>query len=404
MTIQNRKGNSLIKEGVPNLARAPRILDRFAQDLAASGIAGEERAAKLVYLMLTSRFLDAPVSGIVKGPSAAGKSKVVQQTLKFFPESAYYEWSSMSERSLAYDNEQISHRFIVLYEATNLKDGDAAYLMRSLLSEGQIKYMTVEKKNGSHAIRKIRRDGPTGLISTTTQVNLDQELETRYLSIPINDSPAQTRNVLKATAREANKKRDPVVFSQWKELQNWLQKAKHRVAIPFAERLAEVIDPRAIRLRRDFQKVLTLIKAHAILHQASRGRDADGWILATLDDYAVVRGLVGDLIAEGAEVAVSATLQQTVVAVSKELQAGNKDIVTVTAVAKRLNVDPSTAWRRVNEALAKGYLNNHQTRPRRPARLALGEPLPGRTQLLPPRSDLRRPFRTSTFRSTATGK
>ena len=41
----------------------------------------------------------------------------------------------------------------------------------------------------------------------------------------------------------------------------------------------------AVRLRRDFSVVLSLIKAHAILHQATRERDADGRIVATLADY-----------------------------------------------------------------------------------------------------------------------
>jgi hypothetical protein len=37
--------------------------------------------------------------------------------------------------------------------------------------------------------------------------------------------------------------------------------------------------------------VLNLIKAHAILHQASRDRDDQGRIVATVDDYAIVREL-----------------------------------------------------------------------------------------------------------------
>ena len=128
---------------------------------------------------------------------------MVEQVLTFFPEDAYYEWTAMSERALAYDDEPLVHRFLVLYEATSLKNTDSAYLMRSLLSEGRIKYMTVDKENGVLGKKEIIREGPTGLISTTTEVNLDHELETRYLSVPINDSPGQTRDVMRAAARRA---------------------------------------------------------------------------------------------------------------------------------------------------------------------------------------------------------
>ena len=70
-----------------------------------------------------------------------------------------------------------------------------------------------------------------------------------------------------------------------------------------------------MRLRRDFGSVLALIRAHAVLHQASRERDADGRIIATLDDYAVVRDLVADIIAEGVGATVSPAVRETVLAV-----------------------------------------------------------------------------------------
>jgi hypothetical protein len=236
------------------IASHPRILDALASALRASGVAGEERTGKLLYLLLTTRFLDTPVSGIVKGPSSSGKSRIVAQVLKFFPEAAYYEWTSMSQRALAYDDESIANRFLILFEATPLKDTDAAYMMRSLLSEGRLRHMTVERENGRQQIRKIDREGPTGLISTTTAASLDPELETRCLSIPIDDSPAQTREVLIVTAREANRKGGAPDLERWIAFQKWLSTAEHRVQIPFAEDLARTIVPSTIRLRRDFVK------------------------------------------------------------------------------------------------------------------------------------------------------
>jgi hypothetical protein len=56
------------------LVLVPNILERFARDLARSGVAGESRVAKLLYLAVTSRLLGRPVSVAVKGPSSGGKS------------------------------------------------------------------------------------------------------------------------------------------------------------------------------------------------------------------------------------------------------------------------------------------------------------------------------------------
>ena len=50
------------------VASAPRILDRFARGRPKAGLVGEERAAKLLYLVLTSRVLDRPISAVVKAP------------------------------------------------------------------------------------------------------------------------------------------------------------------------------------------------------------------------------------------------------------------------------------------------------------------------------------------------
>jgi hypothetical protein len=57
-------------EECEELAHESNILDWFAAELARSRVAGESRVAKLLYLAVTSRFLERPVSIAVKGPSS----------------------------------------------------------------------------------------------------------------------------------------------------------------------------------------------------------------------------------------------------------------------------------------------------------------------------------------------
>ena len=133
---QSRRHPEVTSPSCEELALAPRILDRFADALESIGLVGEERAAKLLYLVLTTRFLPQPVSAVVKGPSSGGKSYVVATVLRFFPDNAHHDLTAMSERALAYSNESFKNRFIVVYEATGLRGDIASYLVRSLLSEG----------------------------------------------------------------------------------------------------------------------------------------------------------------------------------------------------------------------------------------------------------------------------
>jgi hypothetical protein len=80
-------------------------------------------------------------------PSSGGKSYLTERVLAFVPESAYYALSSMSERALACSEEPLSHRFLVIYEAPGMSGEFQTYLIRSLLSEGRIRYETVIKSH-----------------------------------------------------------------------------------------------------------------------------------------------------------------------------------------------------------------------------------------------------------------
>ena len=134
-------------------------------------------------------------------------------------------------------------------------------------------------------------------------------------------------------------------------------------------------------MRRDFSTILTLIEAHALLHQVSRDVTMHGTVIATLDDYQAVRELVADLIADGVGVTVSKTIRETVEAV-REIAHGDA-AVTVSAVAKKLNLDKSAALRRVDVAIRGGFLRNDEDRKGRSARLVIDDPLPSGVDILP---------------------
>jgi hypothetical protein len=372
--------NTATAQPTPALAREPNILELFARDLRLCGVVGELRIAKLVYLAATSRFFNRPVSMVVKGPSSGGKSFTVTQVLRFFPSSAYYELTSMSEKALAYIDEDLRHRVIVIYEAAGMAGQFATYLMRTLLSEGQINHQTVEPTKDGLRPRRLHVEGPVGLLVTTTRAHLHPENETRMLSVTVNDTPEHTRSVFHALAGKRDQTEGKLPeLAQWIELQEWLP--NQEVVIPYARRLADLVSNESTRLRRDFERLLSLIGAHAVLHQASRECD-QGRIVATLEDYAAVRELVADQMAEGVEAAVPHTVRETVNAVAA-LRVDSPEGVTAAEVAKYLGLDKSSALRRVQVATQAGYLGDNESRKGRPKRLCLGDPMPEDREVLP---------------------
>lgn len=356
------------------------ILDLFVESISGAGVVGEDRLVSVLYLCVSSRFSDRPVSVVVKGPSSAGKSYTVDRTLDYFPASAYYLLTGMSEHALAYLKEPLSHRFLVLCEAAGMSGDTASYFLRSLLSEGFIRYVVVEKTKNGLEPKTITVEGPTGVIITTTALNLHPENETRLLSVPATDTPAQTASVLMSLACEDGD--DAHDLDEWHAFQEWLSGAEHRVTIPYARRLAELVPPVAVRLRRDFATILNLIRAHAVLHQETRERDGDGCVVATVDDYAVVRGLVADLVADEVQAAVPETVRETVAAV-RELVTAEEASVSYKHVGERLGLDKSSASRRCRQAVVAGYLKNLETRRGFPAQLVLGEPMPAEREVFP---------------------
>ncbi len=110
-------------------------------------------------------------------------------------------------------------------------------------------------------------------------------------------TPKQTRQILLGQAEDAKGSQnslDPhggpgkVDFAPWHEFQEWLSQSVHRVVIPYATAVAELITPGALRIRRDFPKIRNLIRAHALLHQQNRDRDPDGNIITKPVDYSRV--------------------------------------------------------------------------------------------------------------------
>jgi Domain of unknown function (DUF3854) len=363
----------------PELAFEPDILGRLIRDIRSLGHVGEEKASKLVYLGVTSRMLPQIVSIVLKGPSAAGKSATVDRVLRFFPDEAVVRLSGMSERYLVYDDRPIKHRMLILHEAAGMSGEYATYLIRTLLSEGCLRHGTVESTPDGLKPVMVEREGPAGLITTTTQVNLHPENETRLLSVPVDDTRDQTAAVMSAIAAGNGR---PVDMREWHELQFWLVDGKRGVDVPYGGMLARLIPPVATRLRRDFGSLLALVRAHALLHRGTRTVDDEDRIVATLDDYAAVRELVVALISDTLGAQVSEATREAVNAVAAIVSSGAK-YATNAQLAEHLKIDKSSASRRVRVALEKGYLRNDEDRRGKPSRLALADPLPDDVEILP---------------------
>jgi hypothetical protein len=279
-------------EAARELSQDPALLHRAIRAMGELGVVGEEENRGLLYLALLSARTERPISVFVKGRSSSGKSFLVETALTLIPPRGYYKLTSMSEKALVYTDLDFSHRHLILYEEDGLATEGILYLVRTLLSEGEIHYLTVEKTpQGKMAAREIHRPGPTGLITTLTKGLTKEDNETRTISLYMNDSKEHTLRVIEAQAlREgglwAGEEVDPL---PWHALY-WTLPQKE-VVVPFAPAVQRLLHAQDLpedltRLRRDFPRFLTLVKVVALLHHARR-EEREGRIVATLEDYAL---------------------------------------------------------------------------------------------------------------------
>ncbi len=308
----------------------------------------------MLYLALTSRVTDDPISVAMKGVSSAGKSRQVATVLEFFPEEAFLDLTAMTARALAYSNDDFAHRCVVLYEAHGGED--ASYFIRTLQSEGQIKLATVEKTPLGMQTRIIVRPGPTNFVTTTTSPTLHDENETRQWSLTVDESPEQTRAVMRRTAERFAGVDPGPPPETWLALQRWLgELGVTQAVIPYAGWLADRLPDHPLRLRRDFGRLLALIEVIALLYQRQRERDPLGRVIATAADYAMAATLLGDIVPQATGGLAPKT--RHLVSAAAALHAAKGDLeATVSVIEVMMSLGESTKMvtRWLGPALAAG--------------------------------------------------
>jgi energy-coupling factor transporter ATP-binding protein EcfA2 len=366
-------------------------LAEVEQAIRALGYAGDLKPALIVYLAFTARLLvmrpgAMPVHLLLIGPPGSGKTYTLQTVLRLMPEEAYVALDAASPRALIYCDDDLQHRVVVFGESDSIpagEDNPAASAIRALLQDHRLRYVvTVRDENGGYTVRRIDKPGPTVLITTATR-RLGEQLDSRLFALEVPDDQRQVRAALDAQA-QLELGRVVADTDIFRALQDWLQLAgPFDVVVPYAQQLAAAVgrSPAAPRITRDWARLIALIKTVTVLRQRHRRRQ-NGRLVATLDDYRAVYGLVQDMYAASATGA-SAAMRETVEAVAR-LSAGGAGPVSVTALAAELAISKNAASARVRAAIRAGWLVNSEQRKGFPAQLALGEALPEPAGLPPP--------------------
>lgn len=366
---------------------------RLIRDALAANYGGDLKAPLLLYLAATTRLLalrpgSMPCHVLVLGPASVGKSYTANVVLNLLPDEAKHEIDAGSPRVLIYDAAELQYKVLVFGESDSLpagEDNPAASAVRGLLQDNRLHYKATvrDPETGDFVVRDIDKPGPTAFLSTSTRP-LPGQLGTRVFNL---EAPDGNEHLCAALAKQANLELEGANGAPPECLlafQGYLQSlAPWDVVVPFARVLSAYLGAQPIepRVTRDFAKLLSLVKAAAILRHPHRERDRAGRLVATSGDYATVYDLVAPTYA--AACGASERVRQVVAAVA-ELLASGREYVKQAEIAKRIGKSRSTVSGHVTQAIAGGWLINAETAQGRPAKLKLGESLPDKAGLPTP--------------------
>lgn len=260
------------RQAALELLRDPRLVERIAGDFERIGVVGETDNLLTAYLVAVSRLLRQPLAAIVQSSSAAGKSAILSAALSFVPDEDKRTYSAMTGQSLFYIGATtLRHKVLAVAEEVGAKR--AAYALKLLQSDGALTISSTTKDAGGHLVaHEYRVEGPVAILTSTTSLDVDEELLSRCIVLTVDEGPEQTRRVHEAQRRAmtldafaANDERTALIALH-QNAQRLLRPV--RVVHPRASAMS-FADAR-VRARRDHRKRLGLVETLALLHQHQR--------------------------------------------------------------------------------------------------------------------------------------
>ncbi len=262
---------------------------------------GDEEAKIALLLVIASRFLprEHRLSAVVQGPSSAGKNHLVNSIRKLTPRRWWFVVTRLTPRAIDYLPKSLGRQILYIQEYEGLKD--AAYSVRITVSEGELIIAYVARDPRTGEMKTVQRKilGTPIIITTTTRIELDEDMENRTMFIYIDTSEEQTRKVIEYHKRLAS----DIEFRQFVEQEVRRRCMAYRIFLRTLQKLDVVIPgdlleeferdiPLTIRARRDYPRLISFIKAHAVLNQHRRKIvEVDGrrYVVADREDVEFVK-------------------------------------------------------------------------------------------------------------------
>lgn len=294
--LQEQENKIQKKEYEPNedeldLLKNPKLFEIIINEFDKK-IEGEEKSKKAIFLSLCSIYCkdsEIPLNSLVSSESSAGKSFICKNIIKIFPKELVEYRTKITPEAFTYwksDNELWNWDGKICYLEDITQTILDAPTFKVMCSEGSTATIVQKQKAVD-----IEIQGKPVMLVTTARTNPNTEILNRFQIISLDETKEQTRAIIFRQAKQNNHHK----YNE--EITNALRGLRRKnVKIPYAPRLAEFLNQNynfdSIRLRRDFSRLLDLIKCSAVLHQYQRKEIDSETIEANEQDYFIAREVI----------------------------------------------------------------------------------------------------------------
>lgn len=261
------------------LGKDPDLFGIVVRDHRALGIVGETENILLCFLTSVSRKMEDPLAVMFISSFGAGKNTIADKARDLCPPEDQFDASYISGKALFHlPPHAIEHKLVTVTEQEGAKH--ANYPFRVLVSSKVLNAVVTARDPVSGRLQTERKQvkGPVAVISTSSNPNLDRETLSRYI-ITANDESREQTLAIREEQRKAQT-RDGVGGTLEAQRIYRRHHAYHRLLEP-----CRVVIPANLEIefgddrlcsRRDYPKVLALLKAVAFARQMQKTVTAIG--------------------------------------------------------------------------------------------------------------------------------
>lgn len=374
-TPEKREVPEEIKEKATEFLMDPLLLHRISQDLD-KWIVGEKDTRLLKFVLdLSCKSKKDYAFQIISADSAAGKTWLTRHILGYLPKEWWRKVGRLTRTSLDYLRDQ---NFDLLWIQERRGGKEAADSIRlSSVEDGGTKIWVTERNEETGRFETHEYTVPgRSIVTTTVNTNIDTQDLTRSWMLSVDESEQQTEQIHTYEAKDAeeplefkkaigNLEEDfrPVVHEALRQL-NW----DYVVVLPFAADLKTFVDAKVLRSRRDFKKLIRLIRVVTLLYQKQRptfqindtkflvSYPQDAYMALEIGVETFQRTAMG---LDEREKDVMATLREGVVdlmtGIGKETHEVNRTSLTRREVAQKCRKSMTWAYNILQGLVDKGY-------------------------------------------------